>query len=827
MKITIENISDLNILNMLENLKFETAKKYITTISEELIKMLDVEQLANAHNARFKEEQGLLDVNSEELLDAMKKSENKLELMIQLTFLINKCAKEKFLLKSECLDSNNEKVFDDISVTITHLNSMIKSVNSKKKQINNLIKNRDKIISISQKNTGIIRKLEEVNQKIEEANKELEEMNKKIYELCGTNNTEDIEKRIKQIKTKITRIKDHKKKEIKKYCTLEQKIAIAEKKTFYYTHGKNSKRNRETSPISHWKRVKESNIDMMPFLEYCDFENREKSLYGMKHKLLSMILKELIENPDNYKEYMYGFVKDSNEQYVFVINIPGHLGSYQFHIEINHENDILYDVKCKKISHELGELAKASLPLGEMNFIKGFSKSELNEAGEGLDGIKNKLEYYMKAAKNFNSIDEESNEILRMIFLYSILLCENPKTNLLVANHNLADAFIHKTNCGLLSDYKGNGQTIRGNDEYNSIMSNLKNIHTIHITSPNTVDSKVVIEAIKRAYKEFFADEEDKEELSIHIINQGEAVGEEVKGLFINLNRNGNDFTDEDRIFINADEKLGEKSVCAVLDKIGGFEIPQDCIFYTGRGYKYAPVESNSAYRLCRANTMTGEKIFELCEELNKDGKHLIDAQLSEEQISRYGLNKARKDIGNRLRRIKSKKHFKIVNIENKKVAIYYDAIDGLADEYAYSQGCDICICMQEYNPKDLNKKKGIRFSISSQEVLPYELREWAYERRILDSEERQNWNWMLVQPTRIICNGKTDENVFALPDGKSIEDYKQEMIHFILNNIHQSELREVRKKYDNFLDCDLTQAELLLNAMLLDKGVGNETISL
>ncbi len=490
-------------------------------------------------------------------------------------------------------------------------------------------------------------------------------------------------------------------------------------------------------------------LDEKEFIEYfinSELENRKELFYEIKHKLLSAIIKELGTHPEKYEEYIYGFIRDDNS-YVFAINIPGNLGTYQFHIEPNDEKNILYDINCYEIQHEFEQLAEGNTELGKMTFL--YTKDEIKSPDKIESQLKN---LKIKAAGIKEISDKDEEEIFRKIFLYSILLGKNPRVELNEANSQIAFSFINENECGL-AEYTSE-RTIEDERKYNMLIKNLKKFHKIYISSPNTVDSKVSIEALKRKCKDIGCNISDED---ITIVGPGsKPIGQ---GIYINLNKNGSNFNHHNQIFINVDEEKREVSISSILYRLG-FDVPKDVVLYANRA-DVVSNDPNNAYSLASFG-MSGEQIYDLCEELNMQRTNLRQASLTDEQITRYGVEQHKSDIEERLKRFIDVTQYQ--KIGNKIVAIY-DGDDPMASYFAYNNGANYVISVSDYLSDA--EKKGVTFAVQSDPKkgdLPLEVIQWALKikrEELLQGAPPQsstgfkNIDDMLIKNTRVILRRK------------------------------------------------------------------------
>ena len=97
-------------IDMIGKLTDETSKELILKIADFCTNILDIELLANQHQNRFKNISAEVDKN--ELLTPIYNARNKIDAMIQLAFLVNKCTKPNSIKKDEKENINNKELLE-------------------------------------------------------------------------------------------------------------------------------------------------------------------------------------------------------------------------------------------------------------------------------------------------------------------------------------------------------------------------------------------------------------------------------------------------------------------------------------------------------------------------------------------------------------------------------------------------------------------------------------------------------------------------------------------------------------------------------------------
>ncbi len=494
-----------------------------------------------------------------------------------------------------------------------------------------------------------------------------------------------------------------------------------------------------------------SDSEFADFYKFVRTENRKDILYDIKHKLVAAIIKELEANSTEpeYRDYIFGFIKD-DESHVFALTIPGYVGTYQFHIQPSEEKSILSDVESLGLKHPFEELVVGDTNKGNMSYI--LTKDDLRD----VEKLENTLKNIKKSASRFGKrIGKSESNLLRSIFMISVLLGKDPKKELEEANKEAADQFLVENDSVISQYYKE--MPIEDSLNQREIVANLKKFHRIYVSSPYTIDSRMSIEALRRKCKEW--DYELKDDDIIEI-----PPGSDIQdaGIYINHDKNGSNFNRSNYIFISPNEKKRETSVCAILYSLG-FDVPRDVALCAGIPGSII-IDPQSAYLLVSSSNLTGEQIYELCEELKRNGETIDSVRLTEEQIERYGLQEKRNELEARIQSFEPL--VKFTNIGKHTVGIN-SSQDPMAFFYAYEKGAEYVISVNDYISE--KGQKGIQFAIQSNPAkcdLPAEIVHWALRTRL--NELRQSRSCvkklddMLVKSTRIIMRRKYQTKYFS-----------------------------------------------------------------
>lgn len=524
--------------------------------------------------------------------------------------------------------------------------------------------------------------------------------------------------------------------------------------------------------------AKLSDAEFSEYKQYKEAVEDEKYFYKLKQEILTAIIYELRTHPEEYSGYQYGFMEDDVEKVdtscVFAINIPGHLGTYQFHIPRKQEKDILYTVDdIYDVNHRFSGMAAGDKDISKMKWIytsddiKNFEKIE---------------QQYEEIKKNLSiSLDIEDDDY-RRLYMLAILLKKDPEQELIKLSERAAKYYINSSKSFTENRGKRSRRIV---EQYEGIIRNIKTNGKIYVASGSSIDSKVAIEAIVRQAKlEGF-------EGNVEIIEVEPGKQDLDGGVFINVKKDGIKTDKKNQngmLFINANDSDREQSVCSVLSKLG-FDVPKNIVKYASKVMPEIYKDPNNAYLLL--GKMDGKTIFNFCKEIEDRGEDLIEISLIEEKIESYS---SFSDENKEALITDSKKKTKIfeeikANIEyqhigDKKVAIYNGGLSRAtyAMYISFAEGADYYISCNE------NEEKGIQCCAMSNPRkcdLPLEVERWAYKKTL----EEGILEDVLIEKTRVIIGGRTKPNIFLTDrrDNKS-KKYTEEIKEQIISEIQKTE---------------------------------------
>jgi len=523
------------------------------------------------------------------------------------------------------------------------------------------------------------------------------------------------------------------------------------------------------------------------------FIEDEKYFYKLKQNILTEIIYELRTHPEKYEEYEYGFIEDNTEDdkvlCEFAINIPGHLGTYQFHILRREDRDVIYNINSfYEVKHKFAGLVKGDRSISQMNWI--YTEDQIKD----LQQIEQQYGKIKKRLKESSKIEEDD---FRRLYMLAMLLRRNPEEEL--ESIRAGTSLYYKNSSESFTE--DNGKKSRRIIEHKQgILQNLKTNKKIYVASGDILDTKAAIESIIRE-----AEQEGIDRKEIEIIKVEPGSQEISGGIYLNVNKDGISVDKKNQngmLFISSQESIREQSVCSVLSRLG-FNIPNNVVKYASKVMPEISRNPRNAYLLM--NDLDGATILDFCKELDEKEEDLFDISLTEDNMKKYtSLTEERKKTLN-LMAEKNKKIFEEVeksiqyySVGAKKIGICINPSEyGIYTAYfAYANGADYCISISA-------ETRGIQCAIQSNPQkcdLPIELERWVY-RKILEETSIENTGDVLVQKTRIIIGGKTKPDIYLEnKNGKSTKDFTKEVLNEIISEIIKSENLEKKEIEDVFL---------------------------
>lgn len=648
--------------------------------------------------------------------------------------------------------------------------------------------------------------------------------------------------------------------------------------------------------------LKLDNDDENVFDFFYEYTTNTEYWYKIKNDLIFQIIKELANNPEKYQNYAYGFMMDKIEKEsgeiidvpLFGINIPGHEGTYQFHLL--KPKEAVFDLETiLKVPHPASELVRGNrqinrkqwhLTINDIPNIKDIEKLE-----EDLEDLKQIAKKYT----NVEEIKEDKENVFRKIHYISALLRKNLKQQLLEVSDLAANTYITDQQLFIENSEKKEIKTETDKEKYEDIINTVRKYKRIFYSS-ESMDSKVAVETIKNKVVNIEINAEirrrqiiekekkdgkekielTKEEIEkirdsikIYRINPGTApdsddtkkLKEEEKGLYVNTSKNGyykkkvlsqnTTFVGKDAeksrntnlrkpisemIKLNVDENMRETSICGLLSRFG-FKVPKDVIKYANDVSAITTaigIGSRNAYLL--ANSLDGEKIIKLCDELEKKGENLISASLTDEQIDRYGVREEQQRMEKAIEEDKKKlEYIYFIEDENKQIQVVHERKDKNGNVH-YTPECEIdskkikrkLLINKDEDPEQVSfyvgyaegadygisinetEQGGVQLAIQSNPAksdLPWKLRKWAYNKTKYELQDPtapiNDVEDILNEKTRIIIGGLTKNNIYLKDRRKNKEgSYKYYTINKIISLIKEDEEEKINEKhFENILD--------------------------
>lgn len=521
-----------------------------------------------------------------------------------------------------------------------------------------------------------------------------------------------------------------------------------------------------------------SDEEFKEFKELKELQEDKKYFYRLKRELLTAIIYELRTHPEEYKDYKYGFVKDATEKEdtwgEFAINPPGHLGTYQFHFLRGEEDDIIYNISSiRDVKHEYTELAVTQKEGDQRNVYWIYTSDDIKD-------LKKVEEKYKEIKSNLKKSVNIEDENYQKLYILAILLKKDPEKELMEINPEAFERYKRKT--GKFTEDKEK-KSRRLSEQYETIIERLKATGKIYVASLKGIDSKVAIEAIIRQARK----EGVNREIEVIEVNPGKQNLS--GGVYINVNKDGVQINDRNKVIINSNDSINEQSVCSVLSTLG-FDVPRNIVNYASKVMPQINKDPNNAYLLL--GRLSGKAIFDFCKEIGENEENLMEISLTEENIGKYSsLTEEDKQTlleeGKRKAEIfeEVKKYIKYYNIGDKKVAINADGISvGTYGMYlSYAEDADYYIGINN------DENNGVQFTIQANPNkgdLPLELERWAYQKLFAENTIK-NLDDVLIEKRRIIFGARTKPDI-SLKDRREdtskpyIDEIMEEIISEIAN---------------------------------------------
>ena len=621
----------------------------------------------------------------------------------------------------------------------------------------------------------------------------------------------------------------------------------------------------------------EKNNEADVFDLYYEYTSNSDYWYTIKRGILAQIIKEFANNPKKYQNYNYGFLLDEKKRPVFAVSVPGHEGTYQFHITDIFKNETIYDINCiEDVKYPFADLARGNKEISKKQIIMNKKDiMNLDELAKDLENLKQEAKKY-KTEDQINELEKKNNYLFRRIFLLSVVLGKDPGEELASINETVRKLFVKEQKL-FLNEEKKYTRTVADKEKHKNIIRNVMRYRRIYYSS-DLMDSKVAVESIINEIRDrertnnkkvnvIYVDSEEDIEIAekenkntadttnifVKQIRPGTApdkktinLTEEQKGLYLNTSKDG--YYESKVIYVtgkenrlppppnvikvNANENMREISVCGALEKYG-FRIPRDIVRYANDISAAITEDCRNAYIL--AHSLKGDKIIELCNEIQKEGKTLVTASLTDEQLERYGLEEESHMYDEQIKRYqqileyaylvendkknidiiyenkdengKKKYYYKDKNGEKietdeqainpdkvrKKIGINRDENIGFFCFYvAYAQGADYVLSINEKE----NDPERVTFAIQANPQkgdLPANVRREVYKKTLGRFESIRD---ILNEKTRIIVGGKTRPDIFMQDERTNKNDMSY--MEFIIKKFTDLTKEYEEKKMDD-----------------------------
>lgn len=440
--------------------------------------------------------------------------------------------------------------------------------------------------------------------------------------------------------------------------------------------------------------------------------NVENVLYEIKGQLNTQLLRCLIQ--DNYNEFInWGFEKDKNDNWVFNIDSSQVIERYGFHIK---KSDLSYILSGNLIEQVVKESLKYNF-----KFTEDVKKHNMNRIKEKIDGDKFLIGFKASIVKLLNEVDltnyteNNYNSILKLYTLgkfltvgaYTRLSEEFPdlKEQIILLKELVSLQKISQKDLSSI-DVK-NYKTKYQQDIMEQIEEKLTRTKTIYIQSGSNLDINASIYALRKHMRDKFG----ILDIKVIKINAGEEISN--NGLFIDAgtlegNKNLNQNYHGGKI-INANVSQAQKSACGVLNQFGIY-VPHKIVQYADIVITDELI-LNSRYGVNLIRLLENKQLFEFAEARREDGAYLIELELTDEELEKWGLvekhKKRNEDIQKAIKEIKENIHVIHTDKEDKYVVVM-DHYVNCGAMVSYALGCDYYVSVESEKPEFSDSKEDL-----------------------------------------------------------------------------------------------------------------------
>lgn len=409
-------------------------------------------------------------------------------------------------------------------------------------------------------------------------------------------------------------------------------------------------------------------------------ENMNYHIKSMSlHKLFELLVKD---NYSNFKDW--GFYRDDNGKLVFALDYPGEkTGTFQFHLE--NDGDKVVNFEEDKLAYEFIQADITKITKKQIVFLGQIDLSNAMETA--IDALSREEEKYrVRIAKGFQQSSQTPKEDYskRYISKYDSDMLDLLQNYLSLDNQEHIIAVQHGNNldinasiyalqkyalekCGLKSVVEVGSVDELEQLKLNGLDSNA--LYIVRISAGQTLENAINIDTGK------------------------------LKGIIV---KNSDD---SQSIQINADEKLGEKSACSILARLGIY-VPSAIIKNADKIYENEILSAESGLILARE--LKGDILFDFAES-QRDGISLLEHNLNPTELRKFGLEEAYKKRKQEIQKGCTAIQKYGVELPNGNRVVIVPEFISNGSYYAYALGYDTYISLNRHP-----SGKGCTFAITA-----------------------------------------------------------------------------------------------------------------
>lgn len=475
------------------------------------------------------------------------------------------------------------------------------------------------------------------------------------------------------------------------------------------------------------------------YKNYRTIKKTESICYYIKAVSIRSMLDILYK--DNYEKIKsWGFFKDNRGNDVFAIDFPYEIGgTFQFHVpEKETELPKYFFDNMEEYKFQFEQITKNKPKYISLRNKNKSSKEKNLATLEKFKENEDREKYYFAIA---NGMD-----------IFSIFKKENLESN---------------------NNSKSKIKTISESELElrQKLIDKLSKDHKIAVQEGTNLDINASIYAIQK----FLVDNKIiKDEKDLEVIRVG--AGQTKPGI-VNLDTGKLRGISSDGLQINADEKMGEKSCCSFLARLG-FYVPEQIIKNADK--VYGKEIMNPRYGLVLARTLTGKTLFEFAETYRTNGEPLITSNLTDDEIDRFGLREQYDYREKAIRTSEKRVEEHMVELPNKRKAVIVPCFTQYGAYISYAKGANYYISIG-----DGKDKKGITFAMTANPntgngELPKELLSLGYTLREQYSIGPNDGGVFVSQNLDKIIAGGPKNRSFSIYPNEDSEKAKQKFLKTI-----------------------------------------------